>query len=71
MKGWIRAARAYGDVVAASLEKWAAELRESAAKVEQSAYWRGYSDGVRDGRAVAAVGRADEASGSRQPYPNE
>lgn len=71
MSGWLRAVRAYGDVIAAGMEKLAAEMREAAAKVEDRAYWRGYEDGVRDGRAVAGAERADEASGKRQPYPNE
>lgn len=63
--------RLSGELLTVGLRDLVAELDEAAKSLPDREYARGYADGVRDGRAVAGAERADEAGGSRQPYPNE
>lgn len=47
----IRAWVAFWAVIAAELEKAAAEMSEAAKKLPEREYWRGYGDGFRDAEA--------------------
>jgi hypothetical protein len=61
----------WSDLLTAGLRKWTAEVEENTKSLPDREYWRGYGDGVRDARELPAARRRDEASGTRQPYPNE
>lgn len=55
------------------MRRWWRWLRtgESLQRLRDAAYVAGYLQAVADRNAIAAAERTDEASGSRQQYPNE
>lgn len=48
----MRLLRAWADAVAAMLEAWAADMRETAKKLPEREYFRGYRDAIEDHRLM-------------------
>ena len=44
----MRLLKAWADLLAASMEKWAAETREYTRRLPEREYWHGYTDAMHD-----------------------